>query len=91
VPLKEAAAAPLGLINKYNAPKTITRQSLTANALEVTLAEGGTFGAYLKKAPVRVEVDGKALTGQQYRYEGQLLSVELNKNDNAARTVKISW
>jgi hypothetical protein len=36
-------------------------------------------------------VDGKALTGQQYRYEGQLLSVELNKNDNAARTVKISW
>jgi hypothetical protein len=90
VPLKEAAA-PLGLINKYNAPKTITRQTLAAHALEVTLAEGGTFGAYLQKAPVRVEVDGKELTGQQYRYEGQLLSVELHKNGNVASTVKISW
>jgi hypothetical protein len=90
VPLKEAAA-PLGLINKYNAPKTITQQSLTANALQVTLAEGGTFGVYLKKAPVRVEVDGKELPGRQYRYEGQLLSVELHKNGNGTRTVKISW
>jgi hypothetical protein len=55
------------------------------------LAEGGTFGVYLKKAPVRVEVDGKELTGRQYRYEGQLLSVELHKNGNGTRTVKISW
>jgi hypothetical protein len=90
VPLKATAAA-IGLINKYNAPKTITSQSLTANSMEVTLAEGGTFGAYLQKAPSRVEVDGKELTGQQFLYEGQLLRVDLSGNGKGARTVRISW
>ncbi len=89
VPLK-AGAAPLGLLNKYNAPKTITRQSVSANALEATVAEGGTFGACLAKAPARVAVDGRELTPQQYRYEGGLLTVPLDET-GGARTVQVGW
>jgi len=42
---------------------------------EVRLREGGDFGAWLERAPARVELDGRALPAAGYAYRGGLLRV----------------
>ncbi|MFD1637340.1 Sip1-related alpha-galactosidase [Evansella tamaricis] len=49
---------PLGLTNKYLAPKTIKNVVQTNSDILVEVEEGGTFSFYSKTPPSRVEVDG---------------------------------
>ncbi|HEX8292211.1 MAG TPA: hypothetical protein VF570_10670, partial [Pyrinomonadaceae bacterium] len=39
------------------------------------LREAGDFGAWLARAPARVEVDGRALTPSSYGYSAGLLKI----------------
>jgi raffinose synthase len=70
----------LGLTNKYNAPKTILSQDISQNEFTVTLPEGGTFGAYLPRAPRQVEVDGQVQPSGQYTWRGGLFELALEDN-----------
>jgi hypothetical protein len=58
LPIKNGFAA-FGLVDKYNAPATITSQQWKGNRVSVRLYEGGLFEAYSFKKPVSVRVNGK--------------------------------
>jgi hypothetical protein len=43
--------------------------------VEVRLREGGDFGAWMERAPARVELDGRPLPPAAYAFRGGLLRV----------------
>jgi hypothetical protein len=66
--------APFGLVNKYNAPATITAQKWAGNNAQITLYEGGEFKAYSSKQPKTVLVNGKP---KAFLYHNQLVTVKV--------------
>jgi raffinose synthase len=58
--------APLGLLNKYNAPAAIVDQEISASTIRVSLKEGGKFGIVLPTKPKEVLVNGKRHSGYTY-------------------------
>lgn len=52
---------PIGLLNKYLAPATVTRFYQGERSLIIELAEGGTFGFVSKKQPVAAYVNNKKI------------------------------
>ena len=71
----EGGAAVFGLLDKYVGPAAVVGVSRGGQRLKVQLAEGGDFGAWLERAPARVEVDGRALPASAYSYADGLLRV----------------
>ena len=71
----ERGAAVFGLLDKYLSPAAVASVKYDARGLSVTLREAGDFGAWLERAPARVEVDGRALPASRYSYAGGLLRV----------------
>ena len=74
VPVAEGAAV-FGLLDKYVGAAAVVSVSRGPGLLEVRLREGGEFGAWLERAPARVEVDGRALPATDFSYAGGLLRV----------------
>jgi hypothetical protein len=56
----------IGLVNKYNAPKTIISSKIGKNRIEVSLAEEGTFKALLPSKPVSVSLNDMPLDNFTY-------------------------
>jgi hypothetical protein len=71
----DGGIAVFGLLDKYLSPAAVVSQSRRGNRVEVRLREAGDFGAWLERAPARVELDGKALPAAAYSYERGLLRV----------------
>jgi raffinose synthase len=74
VPL-ENDFAPFGLTNKYNAPATILAVEKSANEIELTLYEGGSFNAYAKNKPKRITASGISVT--TFSFVNNILTLEV--------------
>lgn len=61
VPIKKGTAL-VGLLDKRNAPLTFRIAKQTRNRIEVELKDGGTFGAWLERAPKRLMAGDQTLT-----------------------------
>lgn len=75
VPVSEGVA-PLGLLNKFNAPATISNYTTTADSTMVSFKDGGTAAFYSQNRPHQVEVNGEE---KQIDYDESsgLLKVEI--------------
>lgn len=87
VPVNKGVAI-IGLVNKYNAPKTVIESIIGKKQISVKLKEGGTFVVYLTKRPSKVLVNGKDFTSFSFKNgfifinipvgEGQPIEIQLN-------------
>jgi hypothetical protein len=71
----EGGLAVFGLLDKYLSPAGVVSVGREGDAAVVRLREAGEFGAWVERAPARVEVDGRALPASAYNYAGGLLRV----------------
>lgn len=71
----EGGVAVFGLLDKYLGPAAVTSVARSGRRVRVGLEEAGDFGAWLERAPARVEVDGRALPASAYGYANGLLRV----------------
>jgi raffinose synthase len=83
----ENGFAPFGLINKYNALKTILSTRFLSNKVELKLAESGTFAAYSAQQPVAIRVNGALLNTSSFQYTGALLILTLPEDNGVVRIV----
>jgi hypothetical protein len=67
--------AVFGLLDKYLSPAAVVSVARREGGTVVRLAEAGDFGAWLARAPSRVEIDGRALAPSSYKYAAGLLRV----------------
>ncbi|HJQ24328.1 MAG TPA: Sip1-related alpha-galactosidase [Blastocatellia bacterium] len=67
--------AVFGLLDKYLGPAAIVSQTWQGDELVVRLREAGDFGAWLRRAPAAVTLDGRRLAATAYRYTQGLLSL----------------
>jgi hypothetical protein len=74
VPVNQGVAV-FGLLDKYLGPAAVVSQKVEQNRVTVRLREAGDFGAWLDKAPARVEIDGQPLAPADYSYSEGLLRV----------------
>jgi raffinose synthase len=74
VPLQNKYGS-LGLINKYNGPKTIKKETIDDKSVKIELYEGGTYAAYSERKPSSVATEeGKLLN---FTFKNGLLKVEV--------------
>jgi raffinose synthase len=66
VPIENGIAL-IGLVNKYNAPKTIISSKIENKKVEVNLMEGGIFKALLPVEPISVTVNGFPVKDYTYK------------------------
>jgi raffinose synthase len=66
-PVSEGIAV-FGLLDKYLSPAAVVSQSRQGRQVEVRLREAGDFGAWLERAPARIELDGRTLQASAYSY-----------------------
>ena len=85
LPIKNGFA-PIGLIEKLNAPATILSSSVNRQAAVVQLYEGGLFQAYAARKPLAVYVNGKKVS---FTFHNQLLGVKVPKRNKP--TVTFKW
>ena len=71
----EGDVAVFGLLDKYLSPAAVVSVTRGAGGTAVRLAEAGDFGAWVWRAPSRIEVDGRPLTRSSYSYAGGLLRI----------------
>ena len=88
VPIKNGVAL-IGLVNKYNAPKTIVSSQIRKNKVELTLQEGGTFKAFLPSMPVLVTVNDTLL--EDYMFEKGIFTAEISSGANVNVVLKLSF
>ncbi|MEQ9287912.1 MAG: Sip1-related alpha-galactosidase [Cyclobacteriaceae bacterium] len=77
VPVTQIGVALIGLSNKYNSPKTILKQQITADRISFNLKESGELVAYSERFPERIEVDGVTLRENNWKFENAILSVTI--------------
>ena len=71
----ERGVAVFGLLDKYLSPAGVASVKYDPRGVTIGLREAGDFGAWLERAPARVEIDGRALPPSRYGYAGRLLRV----------------
>jgi Alpha-galactosidase len=74
VPIQKGIAL-IGLVNKYNAPKTILNSKVENNKIEVNLMEGGTFKALLPSKPVSILANDVPV--KNYTFENGVLTANI--------------
>lgn len=79
--------APIGLINKLNAPGTIRQTTVEHGAWVVTLRDGGRFLAYLQHAPSKIEVNGAPAS---FTYDADTGALTLDVPLTPTPTVRIT-
>lgn len=75
-----------GLLDKYVAPRTIVSQEDDGHLLKLTVAEAGLLGLYMDRAPLRVTVDGTAVTPT---FREGLLEIALDSSRPGPRRVDV--
>ena len=73
-PLRHGFGA-FGLLDKYLSPLAVVSQQRVANGTRVKLCQAGDFDAWSDHSPISLRVNGRALGGSEYNYEGGLLRV----------------
>lgn len=73
-PVNQGVAV-FGLLDKYLGPAAVLSQQSQGNRVTVRLREAGDFGAWLERAPARVEIEGRALPPSAYNYSAGLLRI----------------
>ena len=83
--------AVFGLLDKYVGPAGVVSVEAARGGVEVRLREGGDFGAWLARAPARVELGGRPLPRTAYDFRGGLLRVPSAAfgNGRGERTLRI--
>jgi len=76
VPVKDGFA-PIGLVNKYISPATISQVKREPGKVTVELKEPGTFAAYCERKPKQVKRDGAVLSEQLIEYSNNLLKIKM--------------
>jgi hypothetical protein len=76
VPEQEGAAL-FGLIDKYNAPKTILQQTIGKREIRAVLLQGGDFAAVLPRAPKAVFVNGIGQPEEAYSFSRGFFEIRL--------------
>lgn len=71
----EDGLAVFGLLDKYLSPAAVVSMTRGEGTAVVRLREAGDFGAWLARAPARVEIDGQPLTPSSYTYVNRLLRI----------------
>ncbi|MFL6281735.1 MAG: Sip1-related alpha-galactosidase [Pyrinomonadaceae bacterium] len=74
VPVEKDVAV-FGLLDKYLSPAGVVSVKSARRSVLVRLREAGEFGAWMESAPLRVEVDGRALPASAFSYTRNLLRV----------------
>jgi len=82
--------APFGLTEKYNAPVTILKQSISAQKAEITIYEGGLFKAYSTKKPQAILIDGQPFTGN-IQFKGNVLSIMVPSQGEKHPVIIFNW
>lgn len=90
VPIKNGFA-PIGLINKYISPATISQVKYESGKVSVELKEQGTFAAYCEKKPKAVKRDGALLSEDLLEFSGNLLKVKLVGLSDGRPPVKLEF
>ncbi|MDD4923137.1 MAG: Sip1-related alpha-galactosidase, partial [Bacteroidales bacterium] len=85
VPLKKGVAL-IGLVNKYNAPKTILSSNISDNKIEVRLLEGGLFKAVLPSKPKGAMVNGVPVKESTYQ-NGVWTATIVSEGDKEVRLI----
>jgi raffinose synthase len=85
IPIKNGFA-PLGLIEKYNAPATIIRQHNEAHKLEITLYEGGLFKCYCTSAPKSILINDRPFINYQFQNHIAIMMVPANSQTHPVIT-----
>jgi hypothetical protein len=67
--------AVFGLLDKYLGPAGVVSVERSDQAIAVTLAEAGDFGAYLAHQPLALKIDGKTMPPSAYSYSEELLRI----------------
>ncbi|MFA6450299.1 MAG: Sip1-related alpha-galactosidase [bacterium] len=83
----ENGFAAIGALNKYISPKWINGVNVDSKKIDVGLKESCVFGAFIDKAPVKIEVDGNPLDRGAWKYDDNLLRIELPES---IKTVKLT-
>jgi len=83
--------APIGLVNKYISPATISEFNQEPGKITVILKEAGTFAAYCEKKPKQVKLNGSLLSDQLMEYSGNLLKVKLIGLTDGQPPVKLDF
>lgn len=76
VPVKEGAAM-VGMVKKYNAPRTIINTEYSKNNVKVLCKEDGKFVGYLPSPPKKVSLNGKAISSSQFTFQNNLFTLDL--------------
>jgi hypothetical protein len=76
IPL-ESNAAVIGLINKYNSPKTILKQTISNDKIEATLAEAGPIGVYLQAMPKEIKINEEHISKERISFTDNLLVIDV--------------
>ncbi|HZL08644.1 MAG TPA: Sip1-related alpha-galactosidase [Prolixibacteraceae bacterium] len=88
VPIENGIAL-IGLVNKYNAPKTIVHSKIGKDKIEVQLVEGGIFKAILQSKPVLVMVNNIPI--KDYSYENGILTATVVSERTKEPIVQITF
>ena len=88
VPLKNDIAL-IGLINKYISAKAIKSQHIKSDAVEVTLHEGGTFGAFLPTKPKEIMVNGKSIDDESWSFANNLFIIDIDSDTAVTINIKL--
>lgn len=85
IPIEEGVAL-VGLVDKYNAPKTIVKSKITARGFTATCTDEGVFSAYCAIPPKKVTINGKLLAADNYRFKEKLFSLNLTTDSSNKET-----
>jgi len=83
----EDGFAPLGLIQKYNAPATILKIEKENRQINISLHEGGAFEAYCAEKPILIAVNGKRIN--EFEYKNGILHVDIPDIKNPLLTINL--
>jgi raffinose synthase len=88
IPL-ESSSAIIGLINKYNSPKTILKQSISDRKIEATLAESGPIALYTESVPREVRINGEAIGQDKFSFQNNLLIINVPETISGEVTLSV--
>jgi raffinose synthase len=86
LPLKNGFA-PIGLVNKYNAPASIQTEKWNGHTVSINVYEAGLFKAYADKKPTRVLVSGKPAA---FSFENNIIEININEMQDKP-VITIEW
>jgi hypothetical protein len=82
VPLQNGVA-PLGILDKYNAPATIRDFTISKHQVKITTKDGGKLGVILPSKPRRITANNTA--HKKFTFSDGLLLVDLDSKGNAVQ------